>query len=87
MKYKTMPGVILTEICGNSYLVSADRTIQVNETTSFCWKQLEKGVDTETLFLQVQEHYEVEDTEMLKSDVTSLIDSLYSRRLIVRCGQ
>ena len=87
MKYKTMPGVILTEICGNSYLVSADRTIQVNETTTFCWKQLAKGVDMETLFLQVQEQYEVDDVEMLKNDVSSLIDTLYSKRLIVRCGQ
>jgi hypothetical protein len=41
----------------------------------------------ETLFLQVQEQYEVDDVEMLKNDVSSLIDTLYSKRLIVRCGQ
>ena len=86
MKYKTLPGVILTGICGKHYLVSPEATIQINETAAFCWKLLEDRAGEEDLCRAMQEQFEDADQEQLRIDAAGLIQSLRARRLIVRCS-
>ena len=84
MKYRTAPGVILAEICSRSFLVTPEATIQVNETAASCWKNLTQGADEKELCEDIQDQYETEDIEVLRSDIRDLIRSLRERRLIER---
>ena len=87
MKFRAMPGVIRTKICGKAFLVSSRIAMRINETVSFCWEQLEQGADEETLFLCMQEKFDIEDTEELRKDIGSLLEVLYAEHLIERCRQ
>ena len=87
MKYKTMHGVIMTQICGTHFIVTPEKTMQINETAAFCWKQMEQGVDEEELCQRMQEAFDIEDPELLRSDIRSLTESMYVNHLLVRYGQ
>ena len=83
MKYKTGKGIILTEICGKYLLVAAKEAVadcpymtEVNDTTAECWKLMERGISTEEMTEQLIREYEIEDTEQVKADVSSLVSQL-----------
>lgn len=84
MKYKAMPDVVMTQICGKYYLVTSEETIQLNEIAAFYWKQLEKGASEEELRAITQEYYEIGDPEMLRDDVSGFVDFLRCKHCIVR---
>lgn len=84
MKYKTVPGVVLTASCDRFFLVSSKNTIQVNDTTAFYWSLLEKGASKEELFSFAKKRYEIESPEELKKDIDKLLSSLISLYFVER---
>lgn len=87
MKYRAIPGVIRTGVCGKTFLVSPGKTMRINGTASFCWELLEQGADEETMFLCLRDQFEAGDTEVLRSDIRDLLKALYTEHLIERCRQ
>ena len=85
MKYKTIPGVIITSVCDKYFLVTPNETIRINETTAFYWKILEQGATVKDLYEKAVNNYEVEDPEVLRRDLRELVDSLLKKHLLVRC--
>ena len=86
MKYKTSPGVILTEICGRFFLVTSKENIEVNETTVLYWKQLETGASFESLCSFSEEIFEIDNTDGIREDIRELLISLVNKHLLVRCA-
>lgn len=83
MRYFTRPGVVLTPICGEYLLVSAKGVrefcpyvTQVNETSAFLWERLESGASFEELFSAVEAEYEIDDPEMLKSEINGFLSQM-----------
>ncbi len=87
MKYKTVPGVIMTSVCGQHYLASPTEIIKINDTAAFCWEILKQGATQEELAARICEYYEAADTDVINRDVHKLIGTLLTKRLIVRCSQ
>lgn len=84
MKYKIVPGVILTSVGDSYFLISADKTIRVNETVSFYWKQLEKGADETELAASATEYYEIENSEILIIDIERMINAFLEMGILKR---
>lgn len=85
MKYKTVPCTVNTQICGKYYLVSPSETIEISETAYACLEYLKQGADIRDLCQGLEDKYEIEDKEVLLSDVTSLVKDLFNKRLLMRC--
>lgn len=84
MKYKTIPGVILTSVCGRYYLVTARETMEINETAAICWEKLTQGASEAELAAFVREYCEVADTDSPDEDIRVLIATLQERNLLTR---
>ena len=83
VKYKTRPGIVLTDICGENVLVAASAlaglcpyVTQINESSVFLWKQLEKGADAEQLVAAVEAEFEVDDREALRTVIDGFIKQM-----------
>lgn len=83
VKYRTRPGIVLTDICGENILVAASSltnicpyVTQINEPSAFLWKQLEKGADTEQLLAAVEAEFEVDDREALRTAIEDFIKQM-----------
>ena len=82
-RYRTDPGVILTQVCGE-YLLVAARSVrdrvpyvsQVNESVAFLWKKLELGSDEDTLLSAVLEEYEIDDPAQARKAIQRTIEQL-----------
>lgn len=82
-RYKTNPGVVLTQVCGE-YLLVAARSIrdkvpyvsQISESAAFLWKILEHGADESELFAAVENEYEIEDPANAKAAIHGTIEQL-----------
>ena len=85
MKYKSVPGAILASVCGYFFLVTADLTLEINETAAFYWKELENGATAEDLMKKTRNSYEIDDADLLIRDIDTLLDSLSQQHLIMRC--
>ena len=83
MIYKTLPGVVLGEIC-DSYILAASKEArehcpyitQINETSAFLWRQMEKGASFEALLNAVTEEYEVEDEKEAETSIQAFLDQM-----------
>ena len=84
MKYKAMPGTIHTSVCGSHYLVNNKLTVEINETTAFYWKLLEKGTDKEDLILSITENYEIDNIDLVRKDLDNLLQFLLDKHMIMR---
>ena len=80
MRYKTRPGVVLTEIAGEYVLVAAKTLLdvcpyvtQINETSAFLWRRLEQGAGMQELEAAVAEEYEVEDLGAVREAIEGFI--------------
>lgn len=83
VKYRTRPGVVLTDICGENVLVSASSlaglcpyVTQINDSSVFLWKLLEKGADAQQLAAAVEEEFEVDDPAALRSVIDDFIKQM-----------
>ena len=86
MKYKAVPGVIVTSACDSYYLVTAEMKILINETAAYYWEKLKGGTDEEELAAWAKERYDIEDEQALLCGIRELIDSMLEKHLIMRCG-
>lgn len=82
-KYKTRPGVVLTEIAGEYALVAAKKLLdtcpyvtQLSESSAFLWRQLEKGATQEDLEKVADEEYEIEDTEEASKEIRAFLQQM-----------
>ena len=80
MRYKTRPGVVLTEIAGEYVLVAAKALLgtcpyvtQINETSAFLWRRLEQGSGMQELLTDVAEEYEVDDLGTVREAIEGFI--------------
>lgn len=85
MKYKTLTGMVTTQVCGRYFLVTTEGTIEISETAFFCLKCLEQDASISDLCQALAEQYDIGDKEGLISDVRSLVKDLLDKRLLVRC--
>ena len=87
-RYKTRPGVVLTEIAGQYLLVAAKSLLdgcpyvtQINESSAFLWKRMETGANLKELEKAVEEEYELEDpaaaAEAIRGFVQRMADMNY----------
>ncbi len=86
MKFRSVPGVILTSICDEYYLIKSSRRIQINESAAFIWNLLSDGISEDDLVKQVINQYEVPDEKSLISDIHDLISLLEDYHMIMKCG-
>ena len=89
-RYRTRPGVVLTEICGEYLLVAAlsihdsvPYVTQLNESSAFLWKKLEGGADEQTLEQSVLEEYEIEDRAAARAAIRDFIDQMLSAGYLI----
>ena len=79
-RYKTRPGVILTEIAGEYVLVAAKALLeecpyvtQINESSAFLWKQLEHAASLDDLAEAVTKEYEIEDPSGVLEEIQGFV--------------
>ena len=82
MKYKTRPGIILTSVGDQYYLVFPKSRIELNETAAFYWRQLIQGADADALRAAAVREYDIDDSEELEQEIAALIAELLKGRLI-----
>ncbi|GEM_PF-6971791 len=82
MIYKTCPGIILTSVAGQEYLVTAKNRMQLNDTAAFYWRRLSEGADITELKKAVMLEYDLEDSQELDQEIRDMIQSLLKEGLI-----
>ncbi len=85
---KIKEGYILREVAGNNIIVAVggesvnfDGIKTLNETGTFLWRNIEKGMDEEMLTKALTDEYEV-DAETAKADVAEFVSLLINNGLI-----
>ena len=94
MKYTILPGIVRTEVCGETMLVAcgsargkAPYARTLNETAAFLWKQLELGRDEAAIIAALTEEYGIdEQTARAKRIPAGRIRRQYKNRLTVLGG-
>lgn len=81
-------GYILREVAGNNIVVAVggesvnfDGIKTLNETGTFLWRNIEKGMDEEKLVKALLDEYEV-DEKTAKADVAEFVSLLINNGLI-----
>lgn len=89
-RYKTRPGVVLTEVCGEYLLVSAKKNLPlcpyvttVNETSAFLWNRLLTGADVDELMEAVRAEYEVDNPAAAESAVRSFLRQMIEMNYLI----
>ncbi len=82
-RYRTRPGVVLAEICGEYLLVAAASAreqvpylTQLNESSAFLWKQLQDGADEKDLEAAVQREYEISEPAAAHAAIRAFLDQM-----------
>lgn len=82
-RYKTRPGVILTEIVDEYFLVAAKALLeecpyvmQINESSAFLWKHMENGANLDELEKAVKDEYEIDDLISARDLIVSFISHM-----------
>ena len=83
VKYRTRPGIVLTDICGENVLVAASSltglcpyVTQINDSSVFLWRLLQNGADAEQLAAAVEAEFEVDDPKALRSVIYDFIKQM-----------
>ena len=87
MIYKTCPGIILTSVGGQEYLVTSENRMQLNDTAAFYWRCLSEGADITELKKAVMQEYDLEDSPELDQEIRELIQSLLKEGLIRKVNE
>lgn len=81
--YKSRPGVVLTKLGGEFFLVAIKELMgecpyvtQINETSAFLWKQMEQGATLEALEAAIEEEYEVNDPAAAHAAIEGFIQQM-----------
>ncbi len=90
IRYRTRPGVVLTEICGEHILVSARAIVrdcpfvtQINESSAFLWEKLRDGASEDELMTAVEKEFELEDPIALREAIGGFIRELLDLKLLI----
>lgn len=82
MNYTITPGLLLEEICGETYLIAAGAARQklspirgLNDSAAFFFRLLEQGLDEEELLRRAVSHYGAPE-EVIRPALRQFIDSL-----------
>lgn len=82
-RYKTRPGVVLTEIAGEYILVAARAlsgicpyVTQINESSAFLWGQMKNGASEDELIAAVMEEYETDDPDEVRKAISTFIKQM-----------
>ena len=93
-QYKTRPGVVLTQICGEYLLVAAKAARSecpyysfLNESSAFVWRLLEQGADLAALESAVSEEYEMGDPAEVRQILLRLLEELEKNHYLLRTEQ
>ena len=82
MRYYGKPGIILVSSCGQYYLISNTKKIELNETGAFYWRCLCDGMNENELMEKVSEQYDIDHPEQFREDIDQFINSLVSEKLL-----
>lgn len=93
MKYKTRPGVILIQICGEYLLISGAEarkycpySAQINETSAFLWKLLEQGASEKDMIQAIKEEYDTAELDV-EAVVKEYLNHLSEKNYLVPEGE
>ena len=84
---KIKDGFILKEVAGNYVVIALEDTLDfnkvvtVNETGSFIWNKILKGVNREDIISDIVEEYGI-DENTASSDFTEFINSLQAAGIL-----
>ena len=83
IRFKPIPGIVLTNICGEYLLVAAKSLrgsvpylSQLNESSAFLWRRLENGSDEDELIKALLNEYEIEDPASARSAVQRFVEQM-----------
>ncbi|MBQ2689006.1 MAG: PqqD family protein [Solobacterium sp.] len=82
MMYRACPGIILTSVGEQYYLVSPKSRDQINETAAFYWSLLSEGTTVQKLKNAVIKEYSIDDSEELEEEIKAFIKELQKGHLI-----
>jgi len=90
MRYKVKPGIILTNICDEHFLVSCKEAridspyiTKINETAAYIWQQLCKGSTDIEILESIKNNYEIEKPDQIEKIIKQYIDLLIENNMIV----
>lgn len=90
MKYVIKPGVFLTKICGEYFLISGKEArencpyvTQLNETAGYIWEKLVLGMSDIEILQSVHDEYDTENTEETSKAVKAFIYQLKEAGFII----
>ena len=93
-QYKTRPGVVLTEICGEYLLLAAKAArehcpymTQLNESSAFLWRELENGAAPEELERAVLEEYEIADPASAREAIRGFVEQMLQLGYLLPKGE
>ena len=82
-RYKTRPGVVLTEIAGEYILVAAKALTgtcpyvsHINESSAFLWQCMKDGASEEDLLSAVMEEYETDEPEETREAISDFLEQM-----------
>lgn len=89
MRYVSRRGIVLTDVAGEHVLIAAQRLRKevpyitiLNDTGAFCWQCLTEGTGEEELCTKIKDEFDVEDEELMREDVASLLNQLKQKHYI-----
>ncbi|MBR6109460.1 MAG: PqqD family protein [Clostridia bacterium] len=89
-KFRTRPGVVLTNICGEHILVAAKAAVpdcpfvtRINEESAFLWEKLKGGADEDELLRAVEKEFETDDPEALRGAIQAFLKQMSEMHLLV----
>ena len=56
---------------------------QINETAAFCWRLLEDGIDSDSLFLKMLAEYEIVDPAAARADLEELLEQMKKANYLI----
>ena len=88
--YKIKQGFVLSEVAGQYIVVAVgkntktfNKMINLNESSAFIWKLLEKGAELDSIVDEMAKEYDA-DKDTLKRDITDFIDKLDKAGLLTK---
>ena len=88
--YKTRPGVVLTYICGEYFLVAAKSLLsicpyvtQINESSAFFWKELLNGATQADLEIAAAREYEIDDPVTAQAGIAAFLQQMQALNYLV----
>ena len=92
-RYRIRPGVVLTSVCGESYLVAAKAAqkqcpyfSQLNDSSAFLWRKLSDAMTAEELTRVVLAEFEVEDPASLQGVINRFLSQMVELGYLLREG-